>query len=544
MQNDWSELRERRRADEASANSIPRPFRETPELYGGAMTDVLLTHSYHLAYDRKQVRKMTPYPPLGTLYAASQLRETDFSVAVFDSMLEEPVTGFSAALRVHQPKIVAIYEDDFNFLTKMCLTRMRELAWQMAEMARSSGAYVVVHGSDATDHAAEYLASGCDYVLDGEAERTLVEVVRALVSGADISEIPGVRWLDAPGTVRTSRPASQKAGKHGGSLPFPARDLIDLSIYRDAWKKAHGSFSLNMIASRGCPFRCNWCAKPIFGDSYQLRPAIEVAEEMSLLKEQFGADHLWFADDIFALNRRWIQDLAEAVEELECQIPFKIQARADLLTPETVRALKRAGCAEIWMGVESGSQKVLDAMEKGLYVEQVRAARQNLKKESILACYFLQLGYPGEQWSDIQKTIALVRETRPDDIGISFSYPLPNTRFYARVREQLGKKQNWADSEDLCVMFKGTYTDAFYRAVRDALHLEVKAWNLAAVQERERASLQEAWKVVEGLEPISRNQDATQLPDVADVRELNVSLPPAQFVHLQVNALSVREINE
>src|SRR5882762_7298890 len=394
------------------------------------MTDVLLTHSYHLAYDRKQMRKMTPYPPLGTLYAAGLLRENNCSVAVFDSMLEEPVAGFADALRVHQPKIVAIYEDDFNFLTKMCLTRMRELAWQMAEMARLSGAYVVVHGSDATDHAAEYLEHGCDYVLDGEAERTLLEVVQSLVSGADVTRIRGVRWLEPSGVIRASASGTEKLRNNGNSLPLPARDLIDLSVYRDAWKRAHGSFSLNLIASRGCPFRCNWCAKPIFGDSYQLRPAIEVAEEMSLLKEKYGADHLWFADDIFALNRRWIQDFAVAVEELDCQIPFKIQARADLLTPETVRALKRAGCAEVWMGVESGSQKVLDAMEKGLRVEQVIAARQNLKRENILACYFLQLGYPGELWEDIQNTISLVQETRPDDIGVSFSYPLPNTRFH------------------------------------------------------------------------------------------------------------------
>jgi radical SAM superfamily enzyme YgiQ (UPF0313 family) len=269
-------------------------------------------------------------------------------------------------------------------------------------------------------------------------------------------------------------------------------------------------FSLNLIASRGCPFRCNWCAKPIFGDSYQLRPAWDVAAEMRLLKEQYGAEHLWFADDIFGLNRHWLEHFALAVESLGCALPFKIQARADLLTPEAICALRRAGCSEVWMGVESGSQKVLDAMDKGLRVQEVVEARKHLRREGIRTCYFLQLGYPGEEWIDIQKTIELVRKTQPDDIGVSFSYPLPNTRFYARVQEQLGAKQNWSDSDDLCVMFKGTYTDKFYRAIRDALHLEVEGWRARQSQLGEEVARQ--WQLVESLEPVSRNLDPTELP--------------------------------
>jgi radical SAM superfamily enzyme YgiQ (UPF0313 family) len=269
-----------------------------------------------------------------------------------------------------------------------------------------------------------------------------------------------------------------------------------------------------LIASRGCPFRCNWCAKPIFGDSYQLRPALDVAMEMRLLKEKYGAEHLWFADDIFGLNRHWLREFAITVESFHAAVPFKVQARADLITSDTARDLRRAGCAEVWMGVESGSQKVLDAMDKGLQVEEVVSAREHLKREGIRTCYFLQLGYPGEQWRDIQKTIALVRETRPDDVGISFSYPLPNTRFYTRVKQQLGAKQNWADSEDLCVMFKGTYTDKFYRAIRDALHAEVESWQ-ANGQEVERATESaELWRLVKSLEPTSRNVNPTELPDV------------------------------
>ncbi len=497
------------------------------------MADVLLTHSYHLPYDRKQVRKMQPYPPLGTLYAAAVLREHGISVAVFDSMLNEPETGFLESLRVHRPKLVAIYEDDFNFLTKMCLTRMRELAWEMIKMARESGARVVVHGSDASDHAREYLRHGCECVLDGEAEFTLLQIASAMRTGSDLSQIGGIKSLNDQGHRRSLETTEKRSARAPVSFPLPGRDLIDLSAYRTAWKRQHGYFSMNLIASRGCPFRCNWCAKPIFGDNYRLRPAIEVAQEMQLLRDEYGAEHLWFADDIFGLNRHWIEEFAAAVEKSDCAVPFKVQARADLITRETARALKRAGCAEVWMGVESGSQKVLDAMDKGLRVEEVTAARHHLKQCGILACYFLQLGYPGEFWEDILKTISLVRETRPDDIGVSFSYPLPNTQFFARVREQLGAKQNWSDSEDLCVMFKGAYTDHFYRAVRDALHAEVESWHCLSPQAGKDSRVPDLWRIVEDLEPTSRNSDATELShsDAASIISAPEKRSPLVYLH-------------
>lgn len=477
------------------------------------MADVLLTHSYHLPYDRKQVRKMQPYPPLGTLYAAGLLRSKGVSVAVFDAMLSDPHAGFKQALRIHQPRIVAVYEDDFNFLTKMCLTRMRDVAWQMLADAKDFGCRVIAHGSDATDHAQDYLRAGFDFVLVGEAEQTLLDLVRAIGRGIDSSRISGVVSLDSPLMGKDASRHVSSRNPRSENLPFPARDLIDMKPYREAWLSAHGSFSLNLIAGRGCPFRCNWCAKPIFGDSFYSQPAETVAQEMQILKDRYGAQHLWFADDIFALNRRWVQQLAVEVEKRNCALPFKIQARADLMTPETVAALKRAGCAEIWMGVESGSQKILDAMDKGLLVEQVHSARENLRQHGIRAGFFLQFGYPGESWDDIRETVALVREARPDDIGVSFSYPLPNTKFYELVRQQLGKKQNWSDSDDLCVMFKGAYTDGFYRAIRDALHAEVDSWKIAdACAPRQSDFVNQLWQQVDSLEPISRNSDATQLP--------------------------------
>jgi radical SAM superfamily enzyme YgiQ (UPF0313 family) len=486
---------------------------------------------------------MEPYPPLGTLYAAALLRAHGISVAVFDPMLQEPESGLKEALRAHRPQVLAIYEDDFNFLTKMCLTRMRELAWEMIDIARQRGARVVVHGSDATDHATEFLRHGADAVLEGEAEYPLLFAVRAILGHSSLTNLSRVIGDGRREHKKEPRIGSSKLFPDASTLPLPARDLIDLSLYRKAWKEAHEVFSLNLIASRGCPFRCNWCAKPIFGDKYYLRAASDVAAEMCLLKEEHGAEHLWFADDIFGLNRHWLEEFAVAVDTFRCALPFKIQARADLVTNETAAALRRAGCAEVWMGVESGSQKVLDAMDKGLRVDEVISARGYLKRQGIRTCYFLQLGYPGEQWKDIQETIALVRETRPDDVGISFSYPLPNTRFYSRVKEQLGAKQNWSDSEDLCVMFKGTYTDRFYRAVRDALHEEVESWKPGTKQSQHAQLSADLWKLAESLEPASKNADPTELPELANDRETRALSPSAHLVPLRAVVTGNGELN-
>jgi anaerobic magnesium-protoporphyrin IX monomethyl ester cyclase len=215
---------------------------------------------------------------------------------------------------------------------------------------------------------------------------------------------------------------------------------------------------------------------------------------MSYLKAHFQPDHIWFADDIFALSPRWTLSFADSVEEQDARLPIKMQSRCDLMTRDTVEALRRAGCVEVWMGAESGSQRILDAMGKGTRVKDIYRSRDNLRRHGIRACFFLQFGYPGETWAEIEETIRMVRETEPDDIGVSVSYPLPGTRFYEQVREQLGPKSNWSDSADLAMMFRGEYSSEFYRALADALRAEVRgksyhhgAWT--RVRELERTSV-------------------------------------------------------
>lgn len=436
---------------------------------------VLLAHSYYLCYDPKQVGRMKPYAPLATLIAAAVLRKQGHDVRFFDAMLAPGVETFRRHLAQAAPRIVAILEDGFNFLTKMCTLRMREAACEMIREAGSAGARVVVNGPDATDHPDLYLAAGADAVIVGEAELTVAEVVRRWTEHPN-QTLEDVRGLILP-SVNGGGPRRTAPRAHIedlDALPFPAWDLVDVEQYRDVWVRAHGRLSWNIVTSRGCPYRCNWCAKPQFASRYTQRSPNNVAEELAGLRASVNPDHVWFADDVFGLTGRWIEAFADEVAARDARIPFMVQSRANLMKPRTVEALTRAGAEEVWMGVESGSQRVLDAMDKDITVEQVRVATRTLRAHGVRSCWFIQLGYLGEEWEDVLLTRDLIREERPDDIGVSVSYPLPGTKFYQIVRDQLGAKQNWVDSDDLDMMFVGAFPTDFYKGVRTLLHEEVR----------------------------------------------------------------------
>jgi len=435
---------------------------------------ILLANSFFLRADPKQAERMKPYAPLATLLVAAALRKRGHDVAFFDATLASGVDEFTAMLAATRPAVVGILEDNFNYLTKMCTVRTREATLAMVAAARAQGCRVAVNGSDATDHPAPYLAAGAHAVLPGEADVSFVALAEAWRGSlaAPLGAIPGLVVHDKDQGLEYTAPAASVGNLD--ALPLPAWDLVDVESYRRTWLSAHGRFSWNMVASRGCPFGCNWCAKPIFGRRYAQRSPECVADEMRRLKDEIRPDHIWFADDIFGLTAQWISRFADAVAERGARIPFMIQCRADLLRPAVAAALAAAGAEEVWIGVESGSQTILDAMDKGTTVDEVRAATKALKANGIRACWFLQLGYPTEEWNDLVLTRDLVRQERPDEIGVSVAYPLPGTKFHENVRAELGLLQNWQHTDDLAMLFRGTYTTSFYRRVRDVLHDEVR----------------------------------------------------------------------
>ena len=451
------------------------------------MTQILLGQSYYLRFDPKLWKAMQPYPPLGTLYAASWLRLHGYEVALFDAMLAESEREWGSALDEHKPQYAVIYEDNFNYLSKMCLLRMREAAFEMIQMAKARGCTVILCGADVTDHYDKYLERGADYCIVGEGEETLLELLNQLSAGKEADNILGVASRNTQHALR--RPDITDLDK----LPFPAWDLVDVERYRNIWIARHGYFSMNMVTTRGCPYHCNWCAKPIWGQRYNSRSPENVTAEMKWIKETFAPDHIWFADDILGLKPHWLERFAALLREADALIPFKCLQRADLVNEKTASALAQAGCKTVWIGAESGSQKILDAMEKGDKVEDIYNAARLLQAHGIEVGFFLQFGYPGETWEDVQKTLKMVRECAPDDIGISISYPLPGTKFYERVKLELGEKQNWVDSEDLAMLYRGPFPTEFYRVLHGRAHYEFRA---------RKALKQPSWR---GLVSLPRN---------------------------------------
>ncbi|HET6990095.1 MAG TPA: radical SAM protein, partial [Bacteroidia bacterium] len=327
---------------------------------------------------------------------------------------------------------------------------------------------VIVNSSDSTDHFEKYLDQGADFVIRGEAEIALSELVTAIEQKKNPETIEGLVFRKEGKTFQTPK---RNVMKELDALPFAAWDLIEMERYRGIWMSNHGYFSLNMATTRGCPFKCNWCAKPIYGNRYNSRSPEKVVEELVMLKDNYQYDHIWFCDDIFGLAPGWVNRFADLVKEKNLKLQYKIQSRADLLLQENYIAdLARSGCETAWMGAESGSQKILDAMDKGTTIDQIRQSTLMLKKYGIKPAFFLQFGYPGETVEDIEMTIQLLNELLPEDIGISVSYPLPGTKFYENVKSELTEKQNWTDSDELALMFKNNFPAEFYKTLHQYVH--------------------------------------------------------------------------
>jgi anaerobic magnesium-protoporphyrin IX monomethyl ester cyclase len=433
------------------------------------MDKLLFTHSYFYRFDHKQWENKQPYPPLGTITAAAFLREKGYYVDLFDTNLSEKPTDIILKLEEFNPNFLVIYDDGFNYLTKMCLTLMREAAFELIKLGKKRNCTVIVSSSDSTDHYKTYLEKGADFILLGEGEQTLLELIQKYNPNVnDYSEIKGLAWKKEGEPFLNSRRENMD---DLDALPRAAWDLVKMEDYQRIWKKHHGYFSLNLATTRGCPYNCTWCAKPIYGRKYNTRSPRNVVDEIEFLINKYGVDYFWICDDIFGLKPGWIQQFRDQVKNRNLNFKYMMQSRVDvLLKGDTIPALAESGLDIVWVGAESGSQKILDAMEKDIRVEQVYEAREKLKEHGIRVAFFLQFGYLGEEKEDIRKTEKMLFDLMPDDMGISVSYPLPGTKFHEQVKDDLKTKANWTDSDDLALMFKNTYPPGYYKLLHRYLH--------------------------------------------------------------------------
>jgi len=436
------------------------------------MLDILFSHSYYYPLDKKQWANKTPYPPLGTLYAASFMRKKGYSISLFDTNLRTKPYEIEAEIEKSKPRYLVIYDDGFNYLTKMCLTTMREAAFEMILIGKKHNCTVLVCSSDSTDHFKKYLNAGADYIIQGEGEITLHELVLAIDNNKSVATINGIVYVENESIITNSK---RSVLKDLDEFPLPAWDLVDIEAYRKIWVSGGKNLTLNIATTRGCPYKCNWCAKPIYGNRYNSHSPQYITKHLAFLKQKYGVSKFWMCDDIFGLKPNWVQNFNIELKKEDLKISYFIQSRVDLLLKEdTIDALAESGLKEVWVGAESGSQKILDAMDKGTQVSQIYEATRLLKEQNINVAFFIQFGYLGETKEDIAKTVAMIKELQPDNIGISVSYPLPGTKFYELVKDDLKAKANWTDSDDLAMMFEGTFNSNYYRKLHRYVHKEFR----------------------------------------------------------------------
>jgi anaerobic magnesium-protoporphyrin IX monomethyl ester cyclase len=436
---------------------------------------ILMGQSYFRALDPKELERQMPYPPLGSLYAATILWDQGHEIIFYDGMLSNDPEDFVSKIESIKPDLLLIYDDEFNYLTKMCLSNMRDAAVHFIETASRMSIPSIVYSSDAADYYKYYLNAGCMAIIYGEGEETLSEVVNAFAMkqfDQIKKNINGIKYYENDKLHVTS---PRKMMEDLDQLPDPDYSFVDIESYRKIWMNNHGYFSLNISTTRGCPYKCNWCAKPIYGKAYHSRKPGNVAKYIDSLRNKYSIDHFWITDDIFGLKPNWIKEFWEECSNLDLNIPYKCLSRTDLLLrDDTLLYLKASGCQTIWIGAESGSQKILDSMDKGTTVEQVYKVAKKTHQLGMEIAFFIQFGYSGEEWEDIKMTRKMIRKCLPDDIGISVSYPLPGTKFYEKVKAEMNYKTNWKDSDDLDLMFHGNFERAFYKKLHRFVHAEYR----------------------------------------------------------------------
>ena len=421
--------------------------------------DVLLTHGYFLGEDPEEQRIMRPHPPLGLLYLSSHLKARGFTVGVFDSTFRS-LTDFESCVTRERPPVIGIA---VNLMTK-------RNALRMIAIARAAGAGVVVGGPDPPHHAEQYLQGGADVVVIGEGEQTLEELLPVLIDGRrdNLASVAGIVYVQGPALAwpGTRHTPPRLLMPDLNAQPFPDRAAIDIPAYMAAWRGRHGFAPISLITARGCPYTCTWCSRSVFGTTHRRRSPVNVADEVQLIAETYRPDRLWYADDVFAIHKTWTLEFARELARRGLRLPFECISRAERIDDEVADALVELGCWRVWIGSESGSQRMLDAMQRRVDVERVVDAATLLHRRGIQVGMFIMLGYDGEQESDLRATIHHLKRAAPDIFLTTLSYPIKGTPYHDRVADRIESAAAWADGSDRDLTIAGRPPRRYYDFAR------------------------------------------------------------------------------
>jgi len=423
--------------------------------------DLLLAHGYFLYEDPKELQIMKPYAPLGILYLCSHLQAKGFDVEVFDTTFSSKA-ALIERLQTGTPSTLGLYA---NLMTRSNIV-------ELLRIARECGWRTIVGGPEPGAYAKEYLDAGAEFVVLGEGELTLEELMTAIQSGGldQVNKIDGLAYLEN-GELRQTPPRAQI--KCLDDQPWPARKMVNIQKYVDTWRTHHGKGSVNFITARGCAYRCQWCSHQVYGNTHRRRDPLLVVDEVEWLLSEYQPDMIWVSDDVFTINHTWLRTYAAEMKRRGLRIPFECISRADRLNEEAMDLLASLGCFRVWIGSESGSQRILDSMQRGVKLDQVQRAVQLSKTRGIESGMFLMWGYEGEELEDIEATIQHVSRTQPDIFFTTVSYPIKGTPYYKKIQDDLIQLAPWGTSSDREIKIRGRHSRRYYSFADKLLRSEV-----------------------------------------------------------------------
>lgn len=444
---------------------------------------ILFTHGYFLSEDPKELQIMRPYVPLGILYISAFLEKHGYENDVFDSTFST-LEKLKEQLIETTPNVVAIYT---NLMTKLNVLKIIKYI-KTEPLLRNTK--IILGGPEVRNHTENFLNYGADFIIIGEGEETTFELINAIkIADAPtqlsmtISSIKGLAYLENSKVITTPE---RSLIKDINVLPFPAREKIDFKPYLNGWKIHHGYSMMSVNTMRGCPYTCKWCSRAVYGGTYRRRSPQLVAQEMKHIKDTYNPDMIWFVDDVFTIHHKWLTEFAAEVKKQDAIIPYEIISRADRLNEEVIKTLKGSGCFRVWVGAESGSQKIIDAMDRRVDVMQTREMIRLAKQHGLEAGTFIMLGYPGETKQDIKETIEHLVQSNPSQYTITIAYPIKGTELYNEVKNEfLEQSLEWETSTDRDIDFKRTHPKQYYQYaiqwVMNEVYLKTKNRNVLKI---------------------------------------------------------------
>jgi anaerobic magnesium-protoporphyrin IX monomethyl ester cyclase len=417
--------------------------------------NILLTHGYFINEDEKEKAIMRPYVPLGILYISAYLEQHGYHNRVFDSTFST-FDKLCNTLLEDKPLVVGIYT---NLMTKLNVLRIVRFIKSQPALCHTK---VVLGGPEVRNHSTRFLEQEVDFIVLGEGEQTMLELVRYVDGKLEhgLPGIDGIVYKDEHGGICQNRERGKL--KNLDELPVPNRLKVDLQLYFDAWKERHGTNAISVSTMRGCPYSCKWCSRAVYGQSYRRRSPKAVADEIAWIKEHYTVDSIWFVDDVFTVSHKWLEEFAQEMTSRQLSMPFECITRADRMNEEVILNLKASGCFRVWIGAESGSQKIIDLMDRRVEVGQVRDMIKLARKHGLQAGTFIMVGYPGETKEDIYETVHHLKTAEPDLFTITVTYPIKGTPLYAETEELFVTNHPWETSTDRDIDFKRTYNRRYY----------------------------------------------------------------------------------